>query len=72
MSKRPIHNSGMSYFYDKNSPAGSYLYTARAEHRTPLTALDQHGIDIHVLTIPAPGADRFEEKAPVKSPLPSQ
>jgi aminocarboxymuconate-semialdehyde decarboxylase len=28
--------------------------------------MDQHGVDIHVLTIPAPGADRFEGEGAVR------
>ena len=54
-------HSGMTYFYDKK--LGCRINTATFQgqnigHR--LEHMDQLGIDIHVLTIPAPGADRFE------------
>jgi predicted TIM-barrel fold metal-dependent hydrolase len=57
----PDPYSGMAYFYDKR--LGCRINTAtfhgqdidrRLEH------MDRLGIDVHVLTIPAPGADRFE------------
>ena len=57
----PDPHSGMTYFYDKK--LGCRINTATFQgqnigHR--LEHMDQLGIDIHVLTIPAPGADRFE------------
>ncbi|HSK28744.1 MAG TPA: amidohydrolase family protein, partial [Candidatus Limnocylindria bacterium] len=56
----PDVHSGMSYFYDKHLKCRINTATfngqdidRRIEH------MDRLGIDIHVLTIPAPGADRF-------------
>jgi len=60
----PDPHSGMTYFYDKK--LGCRINTAtfqgqNIQHR--LDHMDQLGIDIHVLTIPAPGADRFDARA---------
>jgi predicted TIM-barrel fold metal-dependent hydrolase len=58
--EEPDQHSGMSYFYDKQLKCRINTATfngqdidRRIEH------MDRLGIDIHVLTIPAPGADRF-------------
>jgi predicted TIM-barrel fold metal-dependent hydrolase len=53
--------SGMSYFYDKKLNCRINTATFQGqniEHR--LEDMDRLGVDVHVLTIPAPGADRFE------------
>ena len=57
----PDPHSGMTYFYDKK--LGCRINTATFQGQNierRLEHMDQLGIDIHVLTIPAPGADRFE------------
>ena len=57
----PDPHSGMTYFYDKK--LGCRINTATFQGQNierRLELMDQLGIDIHVLTIPAPGADRFE------------
>ena len=57
----PDPHSGMTYFYDKK--LGCRINTATFQGQDierRLQHMDQLGIDIHVLTIPAPGADRFE------------
>jgi len=57
----PDPHSGMRYFYDKK--LGCRINTATFQGQDidkRLKHMDQLGIDIHVLTIPAPGADRFE------------
>ena len=54
-------HSGMSYFYDKKLGCRINTCTLQGQNiERRLQHMDQHGIDIHVLTIPAPGADRFE------------
>ena len=60
----PDPHSGMTYFYDKK--LGCRINTATFQGQDierRLAHMDQLGIDIHVLTIPAPGADRFEGEA---------
>jgi len=60
-------HSGMSYFYDKK--LGCRINTATFQGRDierRLLLMDQLGIDVHVLTIPAPGADRFEGDGAIK------
>lgn len=55
--------SGMSYFYDKL--LGCRINTATFQGRDVerrLEHMDQLGIDVQILSIPAPGADRFEPK----------
>jgi aminocarboxymuconate-semialdehyde decarboxylase len=63
----PDPHSGMSYFYDK--ALGCRINTATFEGQNierRLEHMDRLGIDIHVLTIPAPGADRFEGDGAVR------
>jgi uncharacterized protein len=59
--EEPDAHSGMSYFYDKKLKCriNTATFQGRDIERR-LQHMDQLGIDIHVLTIPAPGADRFE------------
>jgi aminocarboxymuconate-semialdehyde decarboxylase len=60
-------HSGMSYFYDKK--LGCRINTATFQGQNierRLLLMDQLGIDVHVLTIPAPGADRFEGDGAIK------
>jgi aminocarboxymuconate-semialdehyde decarboxylase len=57
----PDPHSGMTYFYDKK--LGCRINTATFQGQNierRLEHMDQLGIDVHILTIPAPGADRFE------------
>jgi len=57
----PDPHSGMSYFYDKKLKCRINTATFQGQDvEKRLKHMDQLGIDIHVLTIPAPGADRFE------------
>ena len=57
----PDPHSGLSYFYDKRLGARINTCTLQGQDvERRLQHMDQHGVDIHVLTIPAPGADRFE------------
>ena len=57
----PDTHSGMSYFYDKKLACRINTCTLQGQDiERRLQHMDQHGVDIHVLTIPAPGADRFE------------
>ena len=63
----PDPYSGMTYFYDK--ALGCRINTVTLQGRDierRLEHMDRHGIDVHVLTIPAPGADRFEGEAAVR------
>jgi aminocarboxymuconate-semialdehyde decarboxylase len=59
--QEPDPYSGMTYFYDKKlkSRINTAIFQGRDTDRR-LEHMDRFGIDIHVLTIPAPGADRFE------------
>ena len=59
--EEPDPYSGMTYFYDKKlkSRINTAIFQGRDIDRR-LEHMDRFGIDIHVLTIPAPGADRFE------------
>jgi aminocarboxymuconate-semialdehyde decarboxylase len=53
-------HSGMRYFYDKQLKSRINTATLQGQNiERRLQHMDQLGIDIHVLTIPAPGADRF-------------
>jgi len=57
----PDPHSGMSYFYDKK--LGCRINTATFQGRDlsrRIEHMDSLGIDIQVLSIPAPGADRFD------------
>lgn len=57
----PDPHSGMTYFYDKTLGCRINTCTLQGQDIDKrLGHMDQHGIDIHVLTIPAPGADRYE------------
>jgi uncharacterized protein len=57
----PDPHSGMSYFYDKKLRCRINTATFQGQDiDRRLEHMDRLGIDIHVLTIPAPGADRFE------------
>ena len=56
----PDPDSGMRYFYDKK--LGCRINTATFQGRDVerrIEHMDRLGIDVHVLSIPAPGADRF-------------
>ena len=59
--EEPDRYSGMTYFYDKKlkSRINTAIFQGRDINRR-LEHMNRFGIDIHVLTIPAPGADRFE------------
>ena len=57
----PDPHSGMSYFYDKKLGCRINTCTLQGQNiELRLQHMDQYGVDVHVLTIPAPGADRFE------------
>ncbi len=59
--EEPDPQSGMSYFYDKKLKCRINTATFQGQNiERRLLHMDQLGIDIHVLTVPAPGADRFE------------
>ncbi|MBI3000907.1 MAG: amidohydrolase [Deltaproteobacteria bacterium] len=63
----PDPYSGMSYFYDKGLK--SRINTATFQGRDPdrrIAHMDRLGIDIQVLSIPAPGADRLEQSEAVE------
>ena len=63
----PDAHSGMSYFYDKKLGCRINTCTLQGQNiERRLQHMDQHGIDIHVLTIPAPGADRFEGEGAIQ------
>src|SRR5438874_1861424 len=56
----PDPHSGMRYLYDKG--LGSRINTSTFQGQDPeqrLKHMDQLGVDIHVISIPPPGADRF-------------
>jgi predicted TIM-barrel fold metal-dependent hydrolase len=58
--EEPDPHSGMRYFYDKQLQCRINTATMQGQDiERRLQHMDQLGIDIHVLTIPAPGADRF-------------
>lgn len=59
--EEPDPHSGMRYFYDKKLKSRINTATLQGQDiDRRLRHMDQLGIDVHVLTIPAPGADRFE------------
>jgi aminocarboxymuconate-semialdehyde decarboxylase len=59
--EEPDPHSGMSYFYDKKLGCRINTCTLQGQNiERRLQHMDQYGVDVHVLTIPAPGADRFE------------
>ncbi|MDZ4346769.1 MAG: amidohydrolase family protein [Candidatus Binatia bacterium] len=65
--EEPDPHSGMSYFYDKKLKCRINTATFQGQNiERRLEHMDRLGVDIHVLTIPAPGADRFEGDAAIK------
>jgi len=57
----------MTYFYDKKLKCRINTATFQGQNiERRLQHMDQLGIDLHVLTIPAPGADRFEGEGAVR------
>jgi len=65
--EEPDPHSGMSYFYDKKLKCriNTATFQGRDIERR-IDHMDRLGIDVHVLSIPAPGADRFEGEAALK------
>src|SRR5918996_4248494 len=62
----PDPHSGMTYFYDKKLKCRINTATFQGRNiERRLEHMDKLGIDVHVLTIPAPGADRFEGESAV-------
>ena len=62
----PDPYSGMRYFYDRR--LGMRINTATFQGQDPelrLQHMDELGIDLQVISIPPPGADRFEADAAV-------
>jgi predicted TIM-barrel fold metal-dependent hydrolase len=65
--EEPDPHSGMPYFYDKKLKCRINTATFQGQDiERRLEHMDSLGIDIHVLTIPAPGADRYEGEDAVK------
>lgn len=65
--EEPDPHSGMRYFYDKKLKTRINTATLQGQNiERRLRHMDQLGVDIHVLTIPAPGADRFDRDDAVK------
>lgn len=63
----PDPDSGMSYFYDKKLRCR--INTATFQGRDPerrIAHMDELGVDVQVLSIPAPGADRLEGQGAVE------
>ncbi len=63
----PDPDSGMTYFYDKKIRCR--INTAIFQGQDPdrrVVHMDKLGIDVQVISIPAPGADRFEPQDAVK------
>lgn len=59
--EEPDPHSGMTYFYDKKLKCRINTATFQGQNiERRLEHMDRLGIDIQILTIPAPGADRFE------------
>src|SRR5919197_4798951 len=59
----PDPYSGMSYFYDRK--LGCRINTATFQGRDPerrIEHMDRLGVEVQVLSIPPPGADRFESE----------
>lgn len=65
--EEPDPNSGMIYFYDKalKCRINTATFQGRDIERR-IDHMDRLGIDVHVLSVPAPGADRFEGEAAVE------
>jgi len=65
--EEPDPHSGMSYFYDRKLKCriNTATFQGRDVERR-IEHMDRLGIDVHVLSIPAPGADRFEGEGAVK------
>ncbi len=65
--EEPDPHSGLTYFYDKKLKCRINTATFQGQDiARRLEHMDRLGIDIHVLTIPAPGADRFEGDGAIK------
>jgi predicted TIM-barrel fold metal-dependent hydrolase len=65
--EEPDPDSGMSYFYDKKLKCRINTATFQGQNiERRLEHMDELGIDVHVLTIPAPGADRYEGNNAIK------
>jgi aminocarboxymuconate-semialdehyde decarboxylase len=65
--EEPDPHSGMSYFYDKKLKCRINTATFQGQDiERRLEHMDELGIDLHVLTIPAPGADRYEGEDAIK------
>ncbi|HEX2226752.1 MAG TPA: amidohydrolase family protein [Candidatus Binatia bacterium] len=65
--EEPDPHSGMRYFYDKKLKCRINTATFQGQDiERRLQHMDSLGIDVHVLTIPAPGADRYEGEDAVK------
>lgn len=63
----PDPHSGMAYFYDKKLKCRINTATFQGQDiDRRLEHMDRLGIDVHVLTIPAPGADRLEGEGAVE------
>lgn len=63
----PDPDSGMTYFYDKKLQCRINTATSQGQDiERRLQHMDRLGIDVHVLTIPAPGADRLEGDGAIK------
>ncbi len=59
----PDPHSGMIYFYDKQLKCRINTATFQGRHSEQrIEHMDRLGIDVQVLSVPAPGADRFEGK----------
>jgi predicted TIM-barrel fold metal-dependent hydrolase len=62
--EEPDPHSGMTYFYDKKLKCRINTATFQGRNiERRLDHMDRLGIDVHVLSIPAPAADRFEGEA---------
>lgn len=63
----PDPDSGMSYFYDKKLKCRINTATFQGQNiERRLEHMNRLGIDAQVLTVPAPGADRFEGEGAVR------
>src|SRR5207237_3681073 len=65
--EEPDPHSGMMYFYDKKLKCriNTATFQGRDIERR-IAHMDRLRIDVHVLSIPAPGADRFEGEGAVR------